>query len=162
MARVVFDPLAEAHLLHHLDVIVGAHPQPLGLDQLAFLLELGDPRVGLLADLDDRFLHLVRRRDELLRRAYGSVKVFVVCADGLAPRRARKRSFANATQLTAAGVHVEDGDALLTAFGDVEGQGGCRGLKGRTEEEEEKMCPAHLVETWRSTLVWQSNRSPGG
>jgi len=90
-------------------------------------------------------LWINRERDELLRRAYGSVKVFVVCADGLAPRRARKRSFANATQLTAAGVHVVDGDALLTAFGDVKGQGGCRGLKGRTEEEEdeEKMWPAH-------------------
>ena len=87
MARVVFDPLAEAHLLHHLDVVVGAHPQPLGLDQLAFLLELSDPPVGFLADLDDRLLHLVRRRDELLGREKG---VLVDLVDDLAGQRVHR------------------------------------------------------------------------
>ena len=43
VARVVLDPLAEPHLLHHLDVVFGAHPEALRLDELALLLEPLDP-----------------------------------------------------------------------------------------------------------------------
>ena len=41
--RVVLDAVAEADLLHHLEVVLGAHAQALGLEQLALLLELGQP-----------------------------------------------------------------------------------------------------------------------
>ena len=35
--RVVLDAVAEAHLLHHLEVVLGAHAQPLRLEQLALV-----------------------------------------------------------------------------------------------------------------------------
>src|SRR4029450_11569230 len=37
--RVVLDPAAVSDLLHHLEVVLGAHAEPLGLEQLALLLE---------------------------------------------------------------------------------------------------------------------------
>ena len=55
--RVVLDAVAVADLAHHLEVVLGAHPQPLRLEQLAFLLE---PRQALLElgfDLDHRRAH---------------------------------------------------------------------------------------------------------
>ena len=55
--RVVLDAVAVADLTHHLEVVLGAHPQPLRLEQLAFLLE---PRQALLElgfDLDHRHAH---------------------------------------------------------------------------------------------------------
>jgi hypothetical protein len=39
VARVVFDALAEAHFLHHLEVVFGAHFEALGFDEFAFLFE---------------------------------------------------------------------------------------------------------------------------
>ena len=42
VARVVFDALAEAHLLHHLEVVFGAHPEALGFEQFAFAFQLRD------------------------------------------------------------------------------------------------------------------------
>ena len=68
MATVVLDPLAEAHLLHHLDVVLRPHPQTLRLQQLAFFLELIHPRIQLLTDRHDRLPQLVARRHELLGR----------------------------------------------------------------------------------------------
>ena len=56
-ARVVLDARAEADLLHHLEVVLGAHPQALGLEQLALLLEVGQPLLQLGLDADDRLLH---------------------------------------------------------------------------------------------------------
>ena len=41
--RVVLDAVAEADLLHHLEVERRAHAQPLRLEQLALPLELGEP-----------------------------------------------------------------------------------------------------------------------
>ena len=67
MARVVLDALAESHLGHHFQIVVGPHPQALGFDEFALLLELRDLLVRLLPDRQRRALHLVARRDELLR-----------------------------------------------------------------------------------------------
>ena len=48
--RVVLDAVAEADLLHHLEVVLGAHAQALRLEQLALLLELGQPLLQLGLD----------------------------------------------------------------------------------------------------------------
>ena len=40
VAGVVFDAVAEAHLLHHLKVILGAHAQALGFNQFVLGLQL--------------------------------------------------------------------------------------------------------------------------
>ena len=54
-ARVVLDAVAVPDLGHHLEVVLGAHPQPLGLEQLALLLEPGQPLLQLGLDaLDGR------------------------------------------------------------------------------------------------------------
>ncbi len=37
--RVVLDAVAEPHLVEHLEVVLGAHAQPLGLEQLLLALE---------------------------------------------------------------------------------------------------------------------------
>ena len=54
--RVVLDPRSEAELLEELDVVLGALPQPVSLEQLASLLEPGHPLVHLLLDLAHRAL----------------------------------------------------------------------------------------------------------
>ena len=51
--RVVLDAVAEADLLHHLEVVLGAHAQALGLEQLALLLEVGQPLLQLGLDAHD-------------------------------------------------------------------------------------------------------------
>ena len=74
--RVVLDAVAEADLLHHLEVVLGAHAQALGLEQLALLLELGQPLLQLGLDADDGRLHALlagdvvggREDDELVER----------------------------------------------------------------------------------------------
>ena len=57
VAGVVLDAVAEADLLHHLQVVLGAHAQALGLEQLALLLEPLQAVLELLLDLDDGPLH---------------------------------------------------------------------------------------------------------
>ena len=54
---VVLDPVAEADLLHHLQVVAGAHAQALGLEQLALLLELLQPLLQLDLDALDGQAH---------------------------------------------------------------------------------------------------------
>jgi hypothetical protein len=50
---VVLDAVAEADLLHHLEVVLGAHAQALGLEQLALRLEPGQPLLQLGLDAGD-------------------------------------------------------------------------------------------------------------
>ncbi len=50
---VVLDAVAEADLLHHLEVVLGAHAQPLGLEQLALALEQGQALLQLGLDAGD-------------------------------------------------------------------------------------------------------------
>ena len=69
-ARVVLDAGAEPDLAHHLEVVGGAHPQPLRLEQLVAVLEPLQPLEQLGLDALDRGAHLlflghvVRRREE--------------------------------------------------------------------------------------------------
>ena len=71
MPAVVLDAGARADLTHHLDVVGGAHPQPLRLEQLALPLELGQPLGELELDAGDGPLHplgtgdVVRGREDV-------------------------------------------------------------------------------------------------
>ena len=49
--RIVLDALAHAHLVEHLNVVIGALGNALGLDELALCGELLHLRVALGADL---------------------------------------------------------------------------------------------------------------
>ena len=60
MPGVVLDAGAGADLAHHLDVVAGPHPQPLGLQQLLLAIQLGQPLVQLGLDAADRPLHPLR------------------------------------------------------------------------------------------------------
>ena len=60
--RVVLDAVAVADLLHHLEVVLRAHAQALRLEQLALLLEPGQPLLQLGLDADDRLRASARRR----------------------------------------------------------------------------------------------------
>ena len=55
--RVVLDAVAVADLLHHLEVVLRAHPQPLRLEQLALRLEPGEALLQLGLDAHDRPAH---------------------------------------------------------------------------------------------------------
>ena len=55
--RVVLDAVAVADLLHHLEVVLRAHPEALGLEELALLLELGQALLELVLDAHDRLPH---------------------------------------------------------------------------------------------------------
>ena len=55
--RVVLDPVAVADLLHHLEVVLGAHPEALGLQELPLLLEGGEALLQLLLDAHDGLPH---------------------------------------------------------------------------------------------------------
>jgi hypothetical protein len=81
MARVVLDPGAEPDLAHHLEVVVRPHPQPLGLEQLALVVEDRQPVRQLALDRADRALHTAAGRHVVRRRVDGDV---VELADDLA------------------------------------------------------------------------------
>ena len=55
--RVVLDAVAVADLGHHLEVVLGAHAQALGLEQLALGLEPRQPLLQLGLDLRHRPRH---------------------------------------------------------------------------------------------------------
>ena len=60
--RVVLDAGADSDLAQHLEVVGGAHAQPLRFEQLAVLLELRQPLDQLGLDALDRFLAAALRR----------------------------------------------------------------------------------------------------
>src|SRR5690625_2062221 len=60
---IVLDARAEPDLTHHLDVVAGAHPQPLRLQQLALTFQFGEARGELLLDGGDRLRHPLRSGD---------------------------------------------------------------------------------------------------
>ena len=71
--RVVLDAAAEPDLPHHLDVVGRAHAQPLRLEQLPLLLQLGEPVLELGLDAGDRPLHALRARHVVRRREHQEV-----------------------------------------------------------------------------------------
>ena len=67
-ARVVLDPVAEAELLHHLEVVLGALSDPVRLEHAPFVLELRDLLLQLCTEIVDRALDRRARGDVLGRR----------------------------------------------------------------------------------------------
>ncbi len=66
-ARVVLDPVAEAELLHHLEVVFGALPDAMRLEHPSLSLEVLDLLLELVPDLLDRALDCRLGRDVLRR-----------------------------------------------------------------------------------------------
>ena len=73
--RVVLDAVAVADLLHHLEVVLGAHPEALGLEELALLLELGQLLLQLGLDADRGVGQAVLAGDVVGGRVDGQVLV---------------------------------------------------------------------------------------
>jgi hypothetical protein len=71
VAGVVLDALAEAHFLHHFEVVIGAHFQALGFDEFALFLKGSHLLVAFLADVVHGCFHLGAFGDELLGREKG-------------------------------------------------------------------------------------------
>ena len=63
MTRIVLDARAAAHLTHHLEVVCGAHPQALRLEQLALPLEFGKAIREFCLDICDGSRHALRSGD---------------------------------------------------------------------------------------------------
>ena len=57
MTRVVLDAGAEADLADHLQVVLGAHAQPLRLEQFALPIQIGQPLLEFGLDIGDGPLH---------------------------------------------------------------------------------------------------------
>src|SRR5262249_53386655 len=68
VARVVLDPVAEPHLLHHLDVVLGSLIEPLLLEEAPLLVVEVEALAELFADAVDRPAHLLLRRDVVRAR----------------------------------------------------------------------------------------------
>ena len=68
--RVVLDAVAVADFLHHLEVVLRAHPQPLRLEQLALALEVGQPLLQLGLDAHDGLAHALVARDVVAGREH--------------------------------------------------------------------------------------------
>ena len=113
VAGVVLDPRARADLAHHLEVVRGAHPEALRLEQLAAVLQPLQPVDELDLDVLDRTSerillgHVVRRREEDQR---------VVVLDELTGDRVHPR---DALDLVAEELHADA--ALLVGREDLDG-----------------------------------------
>ena len=59
LARIILDPVAVSELGHHLEVVLRAHPQTLCLEELPFLLELGQLLLQFVLDSRHGTLHPV-------------------------------------------------------------------------------------------------------
>ena len=79
VARVVLDAVTEADLAHHLEVVHGALPQALGLQEFPLPLEFGDALLHLRLDGLERVLDLGVRGDEVL--GGGDVDGFQILLD---------------------------------------------------------------------------------
>ena len=72
-AGIILDPLAEAYLLEHLDIIQRALFYPLSLDELALVLEILYPLGKLAFYLLDRAVYGILGYDIMRRGIYGCV-----------------------------------------------------------------------------------------
>ena len=68
MPGIILDAGTETHFLHHLQVIFGAHFEPLSFEQFPILFEPGDPLAELLANGQQRRAQLLGGCDELFAR----------------------------------------------------------------------------------------------
>ena len=71
VARIILDPLAVTHLLHHLDIEQRALLQPLGLEELVFRMQLIEADYQFLPDVRNGPLHVFPRRHVMAAGIYG-------------------------------------------------------------------------------------------
>lgn len=118
--RVVLHAGAGADLAEHLDVVGGAHAQPLGLQQLALLLQLGQALAQFLLDVVDRPLHALGAGDVV---GGGEDVQLLVVADDLAGERVQRgqRLDLVAEHLDADGQLLVDREDLDGVAADAEG-----------------------------------------
>ena len=123
--RVVLDARAGADLPHHLDVVRRAHPQALGLEQLALALERGELVLQLELDALDRPLHPLRTGDVVGGRE--EVELLVL-GDDLAGERVQRHQPLDlvAEELDADRVLLVDGEDLEGVAPDPERAAGER------------------------------------
>ena len=121
--RVVLDARAGPDLAHHLHVVGGAHPQALGLEQLALLLEGRELVLQLELDALDRPLHPGRAGDVVGGRE--DVELVVV-GDHLAGHRVQRHQPLDlvAEELHPHGVLLVDREDLEGVAPDPEGAAG--------------------------------------
>ena len=77
IAGIVLDPLAEPHLLHHLDVVVGALFNPLSLQQLVLRPEMSDSFLQIQPDLLHRPFQVLLAGDVVGGRKDGAFGQFL-------------------------------------------------------------------------------------
>ncbi|CAM5533100.1 hypothetical protein SALBM217S_00878 [Streptomyces griseoloalbus] len=118
--RVVLHAGAGADLAEHLDVVRGAHAQPLGLEELALLLQLREALAELLLDVVDRALQPLGARDVV---GGGEDVELLVVADDLAGERVQRgqRLDLVAEHLDADGELLVDREDLDGVAADTEG-----------------------------------------
>ncbi len=71
MARIIFNAGAKTHLEHHLQIVLRAHFDALGLNELVVFLEPGDPVRQFFADAENGPFNFVHRRHELFAGEHG-------------------------------------------------------------------------------------------
>src|SRR5258708_36126168 len=84
MAGVIFDPAAKSHFLHHLEIELGAHLDPLRFQKFVLAFKPGNTFVQLNANGLDRAAHFFVWGDELFRWKQGES---VRSGDGRAGKR---------------------------------------------------------------------------
>jgi len=82
--RVVFDAVAETHLLKHLQVVVRAHADALGFKELPLRLKLRHAQIELALDAGDGRVEFVARGDVLVGRI--EVELVQLARDGTGER----------------------------------------------------------------------------
>ena len=65
MSSIIFNSVAETHFLQHLQIVFGAHSQPLRFKKFVLRFEFDDPLLKLFADGAQRAIQLVCRGYEL-------------------------------------------------------------------------------------------------
>src|SRR5581483_5975503 len=93
MARVVLDARAEPDLAEHLEIVGGAHPQALGLEELALRLEPREALPELLLDGPDGALHALVRGHVVGGRVDRDLRQLTeeLAGDGVEPQDALDR-----------------------------------------------------------------------
>src|ERR1700747_1598869 len=77
MAGVIFDPATKSHFLHHLEIELGTHLDPLRFQKFVLAFKPGNTFVQLDANGLNRPAHFLVWGDELFLRKEGELVAFV-------------------------------------------------------------------------------------
>lgn len=152
--RVVLDAGAGPDLAHHLQVVRGAHAQPLRLQHLALLLQLGEALGQLRLDAADRLLHALGPGDVV---AGGEDVELAVLTDDLAGQRVQGGQGLDlvAEHFDADGQFLVDREDLDGVPAHPEGAAGEGDVVARVldvHEAAQQLVPVGLLPTLRATI----------